>query len=379
MAGEKNWILTLNAGSSSLKFAAYDRSAQNKLASGQIAHIGPDARLVFGDTSQKVDALDHAEALKLALEHMLAQGLGVPPACAGHRVVHGGARTKAAVLDGDVRHDIERASALAPLHNPPALKVMDALNRKIPDLNQVACFDTSFHSANPPEATTIAIPKDLRDEGIRRYGFHGLSYASLVRRFQHVTGMELPQRLLAMHLGAGASLAAIVEGKGVATSMGFSPMDGLVMATRSGSIDPGVLLYLMRTKGMDAAELDDLLNHKSGLGALSGGESDMKRLLERRDEAAEFAVSHFCYWVCRHAGSMIGAMGGVDGVVFTGGIGENAKDIRTRILNSLAWAAKYGGKPATTGGKARAEILDHWVISADEEGEIAHLAARFFG
>ena len=333
MAGDP-WILTLNAGSSSLKFAAFTPDC-TKIASGQ------------------------AEAnVKDALTQL---DMPNPPQAIGHRVVHGGGCSAAAQITPEVRAEIEAAASMAPLHNPPALKVIDAIKTLFPNVPQYACFDTAFHADNPPEATTIPIPKALRDQGIRRYGFHGLSYASIVRRFPGITGTRLPHRLLAFHLGAGASLAAIVGGKGVATTMGFSPMDGLVMATRAGAMDSGVLLHLMRA-GMQADDLDKMLNCESGLAGLSGGNADMKSLLTSDDPAAKFATEHYCYWVSRHAGSMIAAMQGVDGFVFTGGIGENAPQIREHILNSLGWVGD----------------LPHWVIPADEEGEIAH-AARHLG
>lgn len=321
------WILTLNAGSSSLKYAAFSLDGQ-KINSGQVT------------------ADVNAALTQLNMPH--------PPAAIGHRVVHGGSRNAPARITFDVRAEIEAAATLAPLHNPPALKVIDAVTALFPNVPNIACFDTAFHANNPPEATTIPIPKALCDQGVRRYGFHGLSYASLTRRFEQITSATLPHRILAMHLGAGASLAAIVDGVGVATTMGFSPMDGLVMATRAGAMDSGVLLHLMR-QGMDAEALDQILNQESGLKAMAGT-GDMKAILQSDDATSNFAISHYCYWACRHAGSMIAAMQGVDGIVFTGGIGENAPEIRAQILSGLDWA----------------KINNSWVIPADEEGEIAN-------
>jgi acetate kinase len=329
MAGDP-WILTLNAGSSSLKFAAFTSDC-TEIASGQV-------------TASVQEAL-----AQLNMPH--------PPQAIGHRVVHGGALRTAAQITPEVRTKIEAAATLAPLHNPPALKVIDAVQTLYPNVPQFACFDTAFHANNPPEATTIPIPKSLRDQGIRRYGFHGLSYASLVRRFEQITTTTLPRRVLAFHLGAGASLAAIVDGVGVATTMGFSPMDGLVMATRAGAMDTGAVLHLMREHCMSADAIDQMLNHKSGLAAMAGT-ADMKEIINSDDPSAIFTISHYCYWVSRHAGSMIAAMQGVDGFIFTGGIGENAGQIREQILNRLSWTGD----------------LPHWVIPADEEGEIAHAA-----
>ncbi len=337
------WILALNAGSSSLKFAAYDLSL-NPIASGQLAEIGPEG---------------HGQAMEIALQ--LRNG---PPKVIGHRIVHGGGRNAPALLTVELRQEMEAVAQLAPLHNPPALGVIDALKSRFPDLPQVLCFDTAFHADNPLVATTIPIPKKYRDQGIRRYGFHGLSYASLVRRFETVTGAVLPRRLLAFHLGAGASLAAIVDGKSIATTMGFSPMDGLVMATRAGMMDTGVVLHLMEKTGLSAPAVNDMLNQESGLLALAD-DPHMKSILTTDSDAARFAVQHYCYWVARHAGSMIAAMQGVDGFVFTGGIGENAKPVRAAIMSQLAWL----GAPAQ----------NIWVVPADEEAEIARSAAQVLG
>ncbi len=340
-------ILVLNAGSSSLKYASYDRSSLTPLTHGQV--------------DLATSGQSHSAALRAALA-TLAEGGGLPSAV-GHRVVHGGELRQPALITPEIRAQIEAAGAMAPLHNPPALKVIDAVRAAHPDLPQIACFDTAFHASNPPEATMFALPETLRKKGLRRYGFHGLSYASTVRRFRDETGLPLPNRLLVFHLGAGASIAAILNGKGVATTMGFSPLDGLTMATRAGSLDPGLLLYLLQHEGMSAGEIGAMLNRESGLKAL-GGSADMKALLDSDAPEARFAVSHFVYWAARHAGSMIAAMQGIDGIVFTGGIGENAEIIRSRILERLRWT-RLNSKRQT------------WVIPADEEGEIVQMVQKF--
>ncbi len=340
-------ILVLNAGSSSLKYASYDRLSLTPLAQGQV--------------NLATSGQSHSAALRAALAK-IAEASG-PPSVVGHRVVHGGALNQPALITPEVQAQIEAAAAMAPLHNPPALKVIGAMQALHPDLPQVACFDTAFHADNPPEATTFALPEALRAKGLRRYGFHGLSYAAIVRRFTAETGLPLPNRLLVFHLGAGASLAAIFNGKGVATTMGFSPLDGLTMATRAGSLDPGLLLYLLQHEGMSAADIDHMLNHESGLKAL-GGNPDMKALLESDTPKARFAVSYFIYWAARHAGSMIAAMQGVDGIVFTGGIGENAEVIRIGILGRMRWTRLNPKRQV-------------WVVPADEEGEIVQLVNGF--
>ena len=336
------WILALNAGSSSLKLAAFDAAGRSRLAAGIIRDVDVAA----------LPEESLAGALAALSRHA---GRGDPPAAVGHRVVHGLDQRSAAELTADVLELVERAAVFAPLHNPPALRVIALARTAFPQARQIACFDTAFHAGNPPVATTFAIPAALRHAGIRRYGFHGLSYAGLVRRFETVTGMALPRRLLAAHLGAGCSMAAILEGRGVATTMGFSPMDGLVMATRSGAMDPGVIFHLIRD-GCAPAEVETLLNRTSGLLAL-GGTASVQDLVARNDDAARFALDHFAYWACRHAGSMIAAMAGIDAIAFTGGIGENAGPVRARILAGLGWAGIDADKS--------------FVIPADEEAEIA--------
>jgi acetate kinase len=341
------WVLALNAGSSSLKLAAFDAAGERRLASGILRDVD-------------VAALPEA-AMTDALAALLRDaGQTGAPRAMGHRVVHGLDQRHAAEISGGVLELIERAAVFAPLHNPPALRVIALARARYPEARQVACFDTAFHAANPPEAVTFAIPDALREAGIRRYGFHGLSYADLVRRFGSVTGQRRPRRLLAAHLGAGCSLAAILEGQGVATTMGFSPMDGLVMATRSGAMDPGVIFHLIRD-GHAPYEVETLLNRASGLLAL-GGTISMQELLARDDAAARFALDHFAYWAIRHAGGMIAAMGGIDAIAFTGGIGENAGPLRDRITAGLGWAG-IGSD-------------NSFVIPADEEAEIARAVAE---
>ncbi len=354
-------ILVLNAGSSSLKFGLYDRISAAGLAHGQISRIGAQARLHFGATESDISAKDHSAALRAALAR-LGEVSG-PPSLVGHRVVHGGEMQAPALVTPDIHAQISAASPMAPLHNPPALTVIDTMQALDPGLPQIAVFDTAFHAGNPAEATTFALPEPLRQKGLRRYGFHGLSYASILRRFTDIASQPLPNRLLVFHLGAGSSLAAILNGRGVATTMGFSPLDGLTMGTRAGSLDPGLLLYLLKKERMQLDELEHLLNHESGLKALAG-DGDMESLLRRDDSAAKFAVSHYVYWAARHAGSMIAAMQGLDGIVFTGGIGENAKAIRSRILERLRWT------------RIRPE-RQVWVIPCDEEGEIVQAVKGF--
>ncbi|MEL7165815.1 MAG: acetate kinase [Pseudomonadota bacterium] len=348
-------ILVVNAGSSSIKVAVYQPDLTLVMA-GQVSGIGGAlAHLSLGDADMDVAAPDHDSALRVILNSLARQGIDVTAlTAAAHRVVHGGTSlVQPTHVTDDVIAGIEAAIPLAPLHNPNNLAGIRALQALAPDLPQYASFGTAFHAAQPEVATTYALPREPRSMGIRRYGFHGLSYAWIVTQF----GDALPNRLLAFHLGSGASLCAIHSGVSVATSMGYSPLDGLTMGTRSGAIDGMAVLRLAELYGADEAAR--LLNHESGLKGL-GGSNDMRLLLAADTDRARLAVDHFCYWAARHAGSAIVAMGGVDAVAFTGGIGENAAPIRDQIMGHLAW---LGDLPVH-------------VIAADEERQIAHDAAR---
>ncbi|SFR44787.1 acetate kinase [Yoonia tamlensis] len=350
-------ILVINAGSSSLKVALF-KPDLSQIADGMVSNIGGAARLKLGGYTAAVDAPDHASALTQMLAGLDTQGhKNTEITATAHRVVHGGtyfskpARVTPAVIDA-----IRTCIPLAPLHNPVNLIGIEALAKSHPDLPQFVSFDTAFHAGNPAIATRYAIPVAQHAAGIQRYGFHGSSYANMVTEF----GADLPHRLLALHLGNGASLCAIRDGKSVASSMGYSPMSGLVMGTRCGEIDGAAVLRIATDLGLDGA--DRLLNKQSGLKGLAG-DNNMKTLLARGDDAAHFAVDHFCYWAARQAGSAIVAMGGLDAVAFTGGIGENAATVRDKIMAHLAC---FG------------EVPVH-VIAADEEKQIARDARSLLG
>ena len=342
-------ILVLNAGSSSLKVEVFDEALSSVIA-GQVQSIGSAGTLTLGDREDAVTTQDHAAALTLMLDALTDAGYPLSRfAAAAHRVVHGGTiLTQPARVTPVVVEAIRAVIPLAPLHNPNNLAGLLALQQAAPDLPQYASFGTAFHATNPDVATRYAIPKTQTDAGIRRYGFHGLSYANMVADL----GANLPHRLLAFHLGNGASLCAILDGTSLATSMGYSPLSGLTMGTRSGDIDGAAVLRMSSAFGEE--ETDRLLNRASGLKALAG-DNDMRTLLARTDDDAKFAIDHFCYWAARHAGSAIVAMGGVDAVAFTGGIGENAAPIRNQIMGHLAC---FGDLPVH-------------VIAADEEKQIA--------
>lgn len=345
------WLI-VNAGSSSLKLKVFE--GEREVAKASFGEIGPD-----GHTAAMAEGLAQA---------------GVPLGrltAAAHRVVHGGTGLTATCrVSRAVLRQIEVCVPLAPLHNPANLVGIQAVAALAPDLPQYAAFDTAFHATNPEVATTYALPKAERDRGLRRYGFHGISYAALVRILRGRG--DLPERLLAFHLGNGCSLAAIVNGRSVATTMGYSPLDGLTMGTRSGTIDGNAVLRLAELHGVEAA--GRILNRESGLLGL-GGMSDLRALHAAGTPEARFALQHFAYWAVRHAGSMVAAMGGLDAVVFTGGIGENDPWMRKEILSGLA----YLGVSSSDQANLRNESVLHdatahvaiWIVPADEERQIA--------
>lgn len=347
-------LLVVNAGSSSIKLAVFSSDLTPKLTA-EAAGIGGRGTLRVARTSAELVIPDHAAAFDLLLEQLSAQGMAPEQfSAAGHRVVHGGAElTRPERVTPQVLDQIDQCSALAPLHNPHNVAAMRSLVAQLPGLPQVACFDTAFHATNPPEATTYAVPQAWQQQGIRRYGFHGISYEALVQTMLD-RGL-LPPRLLACHLGNGASLCAIRDGRSVATTMGYSPLEGLTMGTRAGNIDAAAVLDRAEQHGI--AETRANLLHRSGLLGLSDVSHDMRVLQETDTNATRFAIRHFTYWIIRHAGSMIAAMGGIDALAFTGGIGENAASLRADIHKHLAWT----GLP---------ENAVH-VITAAEERQIA--------
>ncbi len=374
-------LLVLNAGSSSIKFALFDAGLTRRM-SGAVSEIGGASVLRIGDVALPCAAPDHQAAIARVTEALAARGSDVTRlSAAAHRVVHGGAGLTAACRITDrVEAQIAACIPLAPLHNPHNLAGIRALRDAAPDLPQFASFDTAFHATNPDVATRYAIPADDAARGLRRYGFHGISYASLVENLPALTGQPLPRRLLALHLGNGASLCAIREGQSVATTMGYSPLSGLTMGTRSGDIDGNAVLRLAELHGIDGA--GDILNRRSGLLAL-GAASDMRALHASQTPEARLALDHFAYWAVRHAGSMIAAMGGLDALAFTGGIGENDATMRAAIMHGLG----FTGLRFDKGANARNAVTLHemgapvsaWIIPAAEERHIAIEALRLIG
>jgi len=330
-------ILVLNAGSSSLKFAVFAAETLAPVLRGQISGIGSTPRLEV--SGEETVAAASVSSL-LEAQHFVARWLTKRGAASenfsgiGHRIVHGGTKYVSPVrVDDAIQDELEALRALAPLHLPFGLGVLREMRKLAPRVPHVACFDTAFHATQPEWATRLPIPREYHARGYRRYGFHGLNYEHVVASLPR----PLPRRLLAAHLGSGASMCAIENGRSIATTMGFSTADGLVMGTRTGTIDPGVLIALMRDEHLDIEGLEDLLYRRSGLLGLSGISSDMRVLLASDRPEAKEAVDYYCYSAARHAGSLVAALGGLDAIVFTGGIGENAAPVRQRILDHLKW------------------------------------------
>jgi acetate kinase len=331
-------VLVLNAGSSSLKFAAFEECDLKELVRGQVSGIGTAPQLsANGEVETLPAATGFLESLKLLLEWLAARGFAASSLGGlGHRIVHGGSAFVAPTLVTDaVVQDLEKLRALAPLHLPFGLSVLRITRQLCPDVSHVACFDTAFHATQPVLATLLPLPRSYRAKGYRRYGFHGLNYEHVVDELPRLTRQPLPRRLIAAHLGSGASMCAILDGKSVGTTMGFSTADGLVMGTRTGSIDPGVLVALLRDEKLTLDQLEDVFYRKSGLLGLSGLSPDMRVLLASDAAEAKEAVNYYCYSAARHAASLVPAMGGADAIVFTGGVGENSAAIRDKIMQHL--------------------------------------------
>jgi acetate kinase len=386
-------ILVVNAGSSSVKFQLFDLPESGdprRLIKGQVDGIGtrPRLRAEAGDRAPLIDKNytpqeipDVATALAAA-GAWLRETQKIRLVAVGHRVVHGGPDYDCpVVVNKDVLARLERLSSLAPLHQPNNLAPIRRLLTAQPELLQVACFDTAFHRTHSPVADHYAIPERFYQEGVRRYGFHGLSYEYIAGRLRDLGSRMAKGRVIVAHLGSGASMCALANGRSVESTMGFTALDGLPMGTRPGQIDPGVLLYLIDQKGMSAKEVQALLYGDSGLKGLSGISNDMRELDASTAPSAKLAVEYFVYRIALNAGMLAAALNGLDGFVFTAGIGENSATIRARVAEKLAWlgvsfdaAANDKGGPLISDQRSKVAA---YVIGTDEELMIARHTVSF--
>ena len=388
-------ILVLNAGSSSLKFSAFEVEGDQLplLLKGQIEGLGTAPRFVAKDAQGaelgskawgEGTGLGHDGAVAYLIDFLQEHRGSSKLVAVGHRVVHGGLAYKRAVrVDPGVTAALAKLSPLAPLHQPHNLKAIETVASLRPDLPQVACFDTAFHRAQPEVAQAFALPSSITERGVCRYGFHGLSYEYIADVLPQYDPRAAAGRTVVAHLGNGSSMCALVAGRSVGSTMGFTAVDGLPMGTRCGSLDPGVVLYLIDELGMDARAIEDLIYKKSGLLGVSGLSSDMRALLASDDVRARFAVDLFIYRLGRELGSLAAAAGGLDALVFTAGIGEHAPSIRERVCRDAAWlgveldpAANRTGGPRISAPGSRVSV---WVIPTNEELMIARNTSRFAG
>jgi acetate kinase len=384
-------ILVLNAGSSSIKFSVFETGPDRSLragAHGQVEGIGGAPRLeVFDATGQSLAARpvagrDHHAAIA-AVHDWLAAHIGGEASVAGvgHRVVHGGMTYSGPVfIDAAVIAALERLVPLAPLHQPHHLAAIRAVSAIAPDVPQVACFDTAFHRRQPPLAQEFALPRDLTAQGVRRYGFHGLSYEYICSVLPGLAPECAKGKIVVAHLGNGASMCAIADGRSMATTMGFTALDGLPMGTRSGALDPGVILYLLQQQRMTSDEIERLLYERSGLLGVSGVSSDMRTLLASALPAAKEAIDLFVYRIGRELGSLAAALGGLDALVFTGGIGEHAAEIRARVCQDARWLGlaldPHANAVAGPRISRQGSSVSAWVIPTDENVMIARHTRR---
>lgn len=390
-----DYALVLNAGSSSLKFCVFRRPATEKWlveARGQIEGIGTSPRFVAKGTDGKVlaasdlsmDVCDGRSAIDalaswLRSKYGRARLLGV-----GHRVVHGGTRyAQPTIVTPQVLADLHELVPLAPLHQPHNLAAIQAVFERLPGVPQVACFDTGFHMGRPQVAEIIPLPRNICKTGFQRYGFHGLSYEYVTSTLPEIAPEIATRRIIIAHLGSGASLCAVAGGKSVDTSMSFTALDGLCMGTRPGSIDPGAILYLFQNLGLSVKEVETILYKKSGLLGLSGVSNDMRDLLASTEPDARLAVDYFVYRVAKEIGALAAVLHGIDGLVFTAGIGENSPEVRRRICEACSWLGVELDLMANSAGERRISTprckVSTWVVPTNEELMIARHTGSLLG
>jgi acetate kinase len=379
-------ILVLNAGSSSLKFSLYQATDEAwRLASaGQIEGIGTSSRFIARDgEGRSLDdknlgdtVRDPRSALDLLATWLRGRFHGAHVLGVGHRVVHGGARYAApTVITPVVMEELRSLESLAPLHQPHNLAAIDAVSERLPAVPQIACFDTAFHRGHQPVADLVPLPLDIRRAGVQRYGFHGLSYEYIASVLPRVAPEIAGGRVIVAHLGSGASLCALTNGRSVDTSFGFTALDGLCMGTRPGALDPGIVLYLFQGLGLSVNEVETVLYKRSGLLGLSGISNDMRELLASTEPAAQLAIEYFVYRVAKETGALAAVLQGLDGLVFTAGIGEHSAEIRQRVCRASSWLgidldpdANAQHARRISAGHSRASV---WVIPTNEELMIA--------
>jgi len=386
-------VLVLNAGSSSLKFGVYERPKNGSLAlvaQGQIEGIGTRPRLFARDQADETlvdrdlgaDVRDANGALDELAAWLRSRFDREALAAVGHRVVHGGPKfDRPTLVTPEIVRELGELSPLAPLHQPFNLAAIDAVFDRLPGLPQVACFDTAFHRGHSAVAELIPLPSDLRASGLQRYGFHGLSYEYIASVLPQVAPEIAAGRVLVAHLGSGASICALDDGRSVDSSLGFTGLDGLCMGSRPGALDPGIVLYLFQELGLSAREVEDVLYRKSGLLGISGISNDMRALLGNDEPAARLAVDYFVYRAAKEIGALTAALGGLDGLVFTAGIGENSVEVRQRICEACSWLGVRVDRETNEGNGPRITTGDSdvsaWVIPTDEELMIArHTVAQ---
>ena len=379
-------LLTLNAGSSSLKFALFAAETLAEHGRGEIEHLGAQARLAFrpaqgraiAHTLRAEEGGDHHAALKTALATIAEATPDLDVAAVGHRIVHGGLQfSKPALIDEAVYAALAAFEPLAPLHQPHNLAGVRAAQALFPAAPQIACFDTAFHRGHDFAADAYGLPRAMYDEGLRRYGFHGLSYEFVSGRLREIAPEIARGRVVIAHLGNGASMCGLRDGRSVASTMGFSTLDGLMMGTRPGQLDPGALLYLMSAKGYDAAGLTDLLYHRCGLAGLSGVSNDWREVEASASPQAQDAVAYFVRRIRVELGGLAAALGGLDALVFTAGIGEHSANLRAKVAEGMDWlgivldeAANRAHTRRISSPSSRASVF---VIPTNEEARIAEL------
>ena len=388
-----DYALVLNAGSSSLKFCVFERppgESWHLEARGQVEGIGTSPRLCVKDengeslANQDVTASNGSEAIDTLAAWLRSKYGGSRVLGVGHRVVHGGARFSGpTILNAEVLRELYQLVPLAPLHQPYNLEAIEAVYERLPGVPQVACFDTSFHRGQPAVAELIPLPRELRQRGLQRYGFHGLSYEYIASVLPQVAPEIARGRVVVAHLGSGSSMCALKEGKSLDSTLGFTALDGLCMGTRPGALDPGVVLHLFQGLNLSAKDVETLLYKKSGLFGISGISTDMRDLLGRTEPAARLAVDYFVYRAAKEIGALTAALGGIDALVFTAGIGENSPEIRRRICQSSAWLGveldeAANARPFTTISTARSKV-PVLVIPTNEELMIARHTGSLLG